>query len=86
MKHLFILLLVMALTTGCSQWTTKNDTITWPDGEVLHIQVAGDGVVTAKNGNLEVTADHRGRPSILEQILGVGASAVAKGVQVEVDQ
>lgn len=77
--------IVVALI-GCSQWTTKNDTITWPDGEIMHIQVAGDGVVTAKKGDMEITADHRGRPSIPEQILGVGASALSNGVQVEVGQ
>lgn len=85
MKYLFMTFIALTLA-GCSQWTTKHDIITWPDGDVTHIQVAGDGVVTAKKGGMEVTADHRGRPSIPEQILGVGASALSNGVQVEVGQ
>lgn len=80
------MIFVAFILVGCSQWTTKKDTITWPDGDVTHIQVAGDGVVTAKKGDMEITADHRGRPSVAEQILGVGASALSNGVQVEVDQ
>jgi hypothetical protein len=83
-KTIAALLAIMLLLPGCFPWTTHHDSITWPDGTTSDIRVSSDGVVTAKNGDIEITADHRGKISIVEQILGIGVAAVSEGVQVEV--
>jgi hypothetical protein len=65
------------LLSGCATWTNHNDYVEWPNGTFTRINVSADGVLTVKKEGVEITADHRGRPSIVEQILGIGASSVA---------
>jgi hypothetical protein len=83
-KTITVLLATMLILPGCLPWTTHHDSIVWPDGTTSEIMVSSDGVVTAKNGDVEITADHRGKTSIVEQVLGIGVAAVSEGVQVEV--
>lgn len=74
---------ILLTLTGCAAWTNHHDSVTWPDGSISKIKVSSDGVLTAKKGDMEITADHRGRPSVVEQVLGVAASSVTNVVKVE---
>lgn len=81
-KTILLGLVMVLLLTGCSTWFNHYDVVEWPDGSITKVQVSSDGVVTAKKGDSEVVSDHRGRPSVLELILGVGAASVIGEVKV----
>ena len=81
-KTILLGLIVMLLLAGCSSWVNHYDVVEWPDGTITKVKVSSDGVVTAKKGDSEIVSDHRGRPSVLELILGVAASSVVGEVKV----
>ena len=78
-----VLIIILMALSGCASWTTHHDQVSWPDGSISKIQVSADGVVTAKKGDMEITSDHRGRPSVVEQVLGVAASSVTNVIKVD---
>lgn len=74
--QLAVLSIFLVFVSGCT--TVHKDAIFWSDGQITRISVASDGVVTAKKDGVEVTADHRGRPSVVELVLGVGVASVTR--------
>ncbi len=75
--RIYIVALCVFVLSGCASLTSNRDIIEWSDGSITKITVSADGVLTVKKAGIEITADHRGRPSVIEQILGVAASSVA---------
>ena len=73
---IYLFILISLFLSGCATWSNHKDSVEWSDGTVTKINVSADGVITVKKEGVEITADHRGRPSIVEQVLGVAASSV----------
>ena len=66
MKYI-ILFLSVAVLTGCM--ATRE--IIMPDGITYIVKAQMDDMVTFKRDGIEIIVDGRGRPGILEQILGI---------------
>ena len=62
----YLSLVIVLLLAGCMSTTT----ITLPDGSMYAIESRNDAFVHAKLSNsVEITADNRGKPSTLDELI-----------------
>jgi len=54
------------LMASCATTTTY----TMPDGDVYRVKNKTDGVATFKKGDVEISVDNRGRPTVFESLTG----------------
>jgi len=67
MKYIFLMIIAICLTS-CAM-TTR--TVTMPDQSVYTVTALKDDMVTCKQGDTEISMDGRGRPGMIEQIMGI---------------
>ena len=65
---LFIGLLAFTLLAGCYPIKTK---IMDRDGMIFCLESVKEAVVTMKRDGVEITIDNRGRPGVLENMMGI---------------
>lgn len=65
-----IFVLIIILISGCGLANVKR-TLTLPDGQVYTADMRVDDLISFKDGKNEITFDGRGRPGLIEQILGL---------------
>jgi len=61
-----IIINLIYLTVAC----TVKTTVTMPTGEVYRVQNKSDGVTSFEHGDLKISVDNRGRPTVFESLTG----------------
>lgn len=68
-RNTLILLLLLTLS-GCVGFGNVTSTLTLPNGEKYVVNSKPDALVEFEQKGRKVTVDNRGRPGLIEQILG----------------
>ncbi len=63
MKTIITIFLILTLAS-CTT------TVTLPDGDAYTVKSASDSVTTFKKGDIEISVDNRGRPTVFESLTG----------------
>jgi hypothetical protein len=73
MKVLLVIILTMSLM-GCSSLLNVRTTIEDPDGRIWKVESKSDALVQVKSKDAELVVDNRGRPSVLETMIGLAVT------------
>ena len=79
-KYLIIILMFSFCSCGLIPVKT---TITTPNKEVYIVKSKSDALVVLKQGDIEMTVDNRGKPSLIEQLAVLFFGSVPKEITVE---
>jgi len=63
------LLLSLLLLNGCATWGARESRVILPSGEEYRVYAQHDGKLDFQKGDVKVSIDNRGRPSLLEQAI-----------------
>ena len=64
--QLAIIIALSYLMAGCAVTTT----VTMPDGVTYEVKNKSDGVATFTRGDVSMSVDNRGRPTVFESMVG----------------
>ena len=64
--RMFCGLISLLLLTSCAVTTT----VTMPDGAVYEVKNKSDGVAAFTKGDISISVDNRGRPTVFESLTG----------------
>jgi len=66
MCKLLMCALLVCQVVSCATSTT----VTLPDGDIYEVKNKSDGVVTFTKGDVSISVDNRGRPTVFESLTG----------------
>jgi len=78
-----VILLFLAQLTGCSTWGNRQSMVILPNGDTYRVYAQYDGAILYRNGDVQISIDNRGRPTMIEQALTaplVGITGIAQGL------
>ena len=71
------------MLTGCASWGNRESRVVLPNGDVYSIYAQYDGAISYRNGDVSISIDNRGRPTMIEQAISaplVGITGIAQGL------
>ena len=80
---LFTLIILSTLCTSCSTWGNRQSMVILPNGDTYRVYAQYDGAILYRNGDVQISIDNRGRPTMIEQALTaplVGITGIAQGL------
>ena len=83
MKMVFGSLILLFCTTSCASWGNRESKVILPNGDTYRVYAQYDGAILYRNGDVQISIDNRGRPTMIEQALTaplVGITGIAQGL------
>ncbi len=67
----FIIILMVVVMAGCAGLGQTVSTMTMPNGDIYTVASKSDALVEFSQGDVKMTVDNRGRPSMLEKVISL---------------
>ena len=81
-RNIFILLFLAQLT-GCASWGNRESRVILPNGDTYRVYAQYDGAILYRSGDVQISIDNRGRPTMIEQAITapmLGITGIAQGL------